>query len=133
MGWISSTRCFVSFLQHECCNHGHIDVATVLLDHGAVANAPGLDGDTPLHDAVANGHFEVARLLISRGANPSLRCNIVVNFHGVAMSFSLRNYHGVAAGNFATTESMKHLLSLPLITAHTSPVSMPVNGSLLSL
>jgi BRCA1-associated RING domain protein 1 len=88
---------------HECCNHGHIDVATVLLDHGAVVNAPGLDGDTPLHDAVANGHFEVARLLISRGANPALR-----------------NYHGVAAGDF---ESMKHLLSLPLITAHTSPVS----------
>ena len=121
---------FPFFLQHECCNHGHIDVATVLLDHGAVVNAPGLDGDTPLHDAVANGHFEVARLLISRGANPALRCDIVVNFHGVSMYFSLRNYHGVAAGDF---ESMKHLLSLPLITAHTSPVSMPVNGSLLSL
>lgn len=63
----------ISFPQHECCNHGHLDVATLLLDHGALVNAPGFDNDTPLHDAVANGHIEVASLLVARGANPLLR------------------------------------------------------------
>ena len=60
-------------VQHEACNHGHIAVVAVLLDDGAFVNVPGLDNDTPLHDAVVNGHVEVAELLISRGANCDLR------------------------------------------------------------
>ena len=76
--------CFLN-LQHECCNHGHTDIAALLLDHGALINAPGYDDDTPLHDAVANGHFDIASLLISRGANPRLRyvhmCMLILCLH----------------------------------------------------
>ena len=46
---------------------------TILLNSGALVNIPGLDNDTPLHDAVANDHVDVASLLISRGANPDIR------------------------------------------------------------
>ena len=60
-------------MQHEACNYGHITVVSELLDNGAFVNVPGLDNDTPLHDAVVNGHVEVAALLISRGANCNLR------------------------------------------------------------
>ena len=60
-------------MQHEACNHGHLAVVKLLLDNGALVNIPGLDNDTPLHDAVVNNHVEVASLLISRGANSKLR------------------------------------------------------------
>ena len=59
--------------QHEACNHGHLEVAKVLLNNGALVNVPGLDNDTPLHDAVVNNHVEVASLLINQGANSNLR------------------------------------------------------------
>ena len=36
-------------------------------------NVPGLDNDTPLHDAVSNGKIECVKLLISRGASLSAR------------------------------------------------------------
>ena len=36
-------------------------------------NVPGLDNDTPLHDAVSNGRIECVKLLISRGASFSAR------------------------------------------------------------
>ena len=45
---------------HEAANHGHAVVVTYLLDNGANINAPGMDGDTPLHDAVENDHFTVS-------------------------------------------------------------------------
>ena len=66
----------VFHFQHECCNHGHLDVVTLLLDHGALVNTPGFDNDTPLHDAVTNGHVRIASLLVSRGANPLLRSGL---------------------------------------------------------
>ena len=44
---------------HEACNHGHSDVVSVLIDKGANVNALGMDGDTPLHDAVINNHTQV--------------------------------------------------------------------------
>jgi len=45
---------------HEAANHGHAEVVSYLLDNGANINAPGMDGDTPLHDAVENDHFTVS-------------------------------------------------------------------------
>ena len=44
---------------HEACNYGHKRVVLLLLKHGANVNAKGMDGDTPLHDAVINVHLEV--------------------------------------------------------------------------
>ena len=59
--------------QHEACNHGYVEMASLLLDHGALVNIPGFENDTPLHDAVVNGHMQVASLLVARGANINIR------------------------------------------------------------
>lgn len=44
---------------HEACNHGHVDIVSILLDNDVLINAPGMGGDTPLHDAVMNSHLKV--------------------------------------------------------------------------
>ena len=44
---------------HEACNHGHLDVARLLLKAGAEVNVQGLEQYTPLHDASVNGHIKV--------------------------------------------------------------------------
>ena len=44
---------------HEACNHGHVDVVSVLINKGVNVNVGGMGGDTPLHDAVINNHKEV--------------------------------------------------------------------------
>ena len=65
--------------QHEACNHGHVDIVELFLDHNALINIPGLDNDTPLHDAVANGRLKVVKLLVARGAVLTARytCSII--------------------------------------------------------
>ena len=45
---------------HEACNYGHNRLVSLLVKHGANVNARGMDGDSPLHDAVGNGHLEVS-------------------------------------------------------------------------
>lgn len=50
---------------HEACVYGHTKVVLLLLKHGANVNARGMDGDSPLHDAVANAHLEVGKVLHS--------------------------------------------------------------------
>lgn len=73
---------------HEAANHGHEDIVVYLLKNEADINAPGMDGDTPLHDAVGNDHFsvstisnmpeypymvlQVAKVLLELGADPHL-------------------------------------------------------------
>lgn len=46
-----------------------MEVAELLLQHGALLNAPGYQNDLPLHDAVKNGHASVVELLLSHGAS----------------------------------------------------------------
>ncbi|XP_012215084.1 tonsoku-like protein [Linepithema humile] len=61
---------------HEAANHGYIDVAELLLKHGANVNDPGslsCKGMTPLHDAACNGHFSMMQLLMQHGANVALK------------------------------------------------------------
>jgi BRCA1-associated RING domain protein 1 len=60
-------------LQHEAVNHGNAAVAEALLQHGALVNTPGMDNDTPLHDAVVNGQLECVKLLVMYGASVSAR------------------------------------------------------------
>jgi len=60
-------------LKHEACNHGYLAVAKLLLDNGAMMNVPGLDNDTPLHDAISNGRVDCVKLLVSRGVSLTLR------------------------------------------------------------
>ena len=66
-------RDFVCVLQHEAVNHGYAAVAEVLLQHGAMVNMPGLDNETPLHDAAANNRLDCVRLLTAYGASSIAR------------------------------------------------------------
>ena len=47
---------------------GHVDVAQVLLDHGADANARVGTGAMPLHWASRNGNLKIVQLLLEHGA-----------------------------------------------------------------
>ena len=48
---------------------GHIDLARLLIEHGANVAAQDKDGTTPLHRASEEGHVDLARLLIEHGAD----------------------------------------------------------------
>ena len=56
---------------HLTSREGHIDVARLLIDHGANAAAQSVNGTTPLHLASKGGHVAVAQLLIEQGATIS--------------------------------------------------------------
>lgn len=51
----------------------HLEIARLLLDHGANPNAVQGEGFTPLHGAAQNGQNEMIELLLSRGANPTAK------------------------------------------------------------
>ena len=50
---------------------GQIPVIELLLAHGANVNAQGVDGATPLENAVASGHVELVMLLFIACTSPS--------------------------------------------------------------
>ena len=54
---------------HTHTQDGHVDVARLLLDHGAQVNMPADSFESPLTLAASGGHYELAALLISRGAD----------------------------------------------------------------
>jgi hypothetical protein len=60
--------------------HGHVEIARLLLDAGEDPNRYNLEGNhahsTPLHQAVLWGHEGVVRLLIERGARLDIRDTI---------------------------------------------------------
>lgn len=58
---------------HEACNHGHYNVAAMLVKAGSNVNAKGLDDDTPLHDAAIMGQLKLVKLLVERGADPAFK------------------------------------------------------------
>ena len=52
-----------------------VDVARLLIEHGADTTAQSKDGTTPLHRASKRGHVDVARLLIEHGADATAQSN----------------------------------------------------------
>ena len=58
---------------HLASGEGHLEVARVLIEHGADVIALDGRGATPLHYASHNGHVEVARFLINHGADVTVR------------------------------------------------------------
>lgn len=53
---------------HDAALGGYVSVAGILLDHGAVIDAAGMDGLQPLHLAVIKGDDKMVEYLLSRGA-----------------------------------------------------------------
>lgn len=56
---------------HISASEGHIDVAEVLLEHGAVVDVMDEAYDAPLHNAVKSGHDRVLVILLNHGAYPT--------------------------------------------------------------
>ena len=54
---------------HLASLYGHVEVARMLVEHGADVAAQTEHGVTPLHAASAMGQVEVARMLVERGAD----------------------------------------------------------------
>jgi ankyrin repeat protein len=54
---------------HSAVAGQHLEIAKLLLDHGADANAVQADGFTPLHGAAENGDDDMVTLLLAYGAN----------------------------------------------------------------
>ena len=54
---------------HISCRHGHVEIATLLLDRGSAAiDEKDPFGQTPLFISCRLGHLEVATLLLERGS-----------------------------------------------------------------
>ena len=56
---------------HVACAHGHLEVARVLIDHGADLDQRDDRGDSPMHRATHNNHTDLVRLLLDHGADPN--------------------------------------------------------------
>jgi len=77
---------------HIACQHGHLEVVKLLLDHRAAVNAMTFDGRrlTALHFASQNGHHEIAKLLLKFKAD----VNATTYFSAdTALHFASRNGH----------------------------------------
>ena len=66
-----------------------LELAHILLEHGAAPNMPDQHGKLPLHHAARMGQFPSVRLLLANGANPQIPLtkrgwNVlhVCSFHG---------------------------------------------------
>ena len=58
---------------HVALRRGHIDVAQLLLEHGADGKAQNDNGRTPLLLSSGYGHAEVSRILLAQGADTETR------------------------------------------------------------
>jgi ankyrin repeat protein len=64
-----SHRVDISYLLLSAVQNGNLEIAEILVSHGADANAMGYYGRSPLHLAASSGNVEMAKLLVSKGAN----------------------------------------------------------------
>ena len=78
-----------------------MDVARLLLDHGAQVNMPADSFESPLTLAACGGHLDLAALLISRGANLEevndegyvcMRVGIVCNYVSIVCMYVMYMY-----------------------------------------
>ncbi len=75
----------------EAAWKGQLEVASILLKHGAEANVHNPNtGVTPLHESAVKGHCEIAALLIAHGADVTARDNN----GSTALDEALRYRHG---------------------------------------
>ena len=83
---------------HLASGEGFLEVARVLIEHGADVTARDGRGSTPLHNASRNGHVEVVRFLIKHGADVTVQSKGVILHclmgYGVVIAYS----HGPSSG-----------------------------------
>jgi ankyrin repeat protein len=60
---------------HRAAAVGHVEMADLLLDHGADVNSREESGNTPLHIAAARNFPAVVTCLLRRGATRAMQCN----------------------------------------------------------
>ena len=63
---------------HIASEHGHSEVANLLVRNKVNVNAPAYENATPLHFAMKYGHLEIVKLLIENGAD--VNCQMDHNF-----------------------------------------------------
>lgn len=57
---------------HYAASKGRVETARMLIGHGAIVNAPGPDGTTPLMMAALSGSKPMVELLLAQGADPTM-------------------------------------------------------------
>nr|WP_064591185.1 ankyrin repeat domain-containing protein [Orientia tsutsugamushi] len=66
---------------HYAIRAGNLEVASILLTHGANPNAQDIYGHTPLHSACSRD-VQFIKLLLKHGADPNVQnCNLDTSFH----------------------------------------------------
>ena len=58
---------------HSAAEFGHLNLATVLLCHGADSNARSCGGQTPLHIAISNRYLEIVQELVKAGSDLTMK------------------------------------------------------------
>ena len=58
---------------HIAAKKNQVDIARLLLDHGAKPNCESKNGYTPLHLASQEGHTDIVELLVQRKADVNCR------------------------------------------------------------
>lgn len=71
----------------------HIEIARVLIAHGADVNARQTGGFVPLHSAAQNGQIEMIRLLIEHGADANAKSEVGMT----SFDFAIQANHNDAA------------------------------------
>ncbi|SPM44586.1 ankyrin repeat-containing protein 09 [Orientia tsutsugamushi] len=77
LGYINSPDRINKTALHYAIRAGHLEIASLLLTHGADPNAQDIHGNTPFHSAFREGSLQFIKLLLKNGANPNIR-----NHHG---------------------------------------------------
>ena len=52
---------------HMACTHGNVEIASMLIAHGANLRSTDYENSTPLHAASLEGHLGIVQLLFEAG------------------------------------------------------------------
>ncbi len=78
----------------HACQHGRTEVVRWFLDHGVRPDVAPYLGRTGLHWAIMHSQLEVARLLLERGADPSIRDELLqADADGWLHTYSATRWH----------------------------------------